>query len=254
MVKRINLIAVFCLLLCLFTVGCSSKDKTPVNGDSIIYAPSDPIVDDKPHDTINESETVPTDTDTEESKTQSDTETDTETDTDTVPPLPHETDPSQGTDAVTENPDTPPTPFVPTVTEGMVKLGEALFPGEPLAGRIFSTESEKLRLVIDYECHMDISGSVTFDFDVGLECYDINCGARVDTGKLTVDGTTHTFSTGPISNNSGALTYVPFTSYTYTCDALETSCTVSASWSFNGVYGGIKIDTLTAGAVLDWGA
>ncbi len=239
---------IFCLLLSLFAVGCSDKDKTQVPNNNIIYAPVDPSLETTPEDT----ETEPQDSESAD-ETAHTTQTPSMVDPEPTPiPVP---DPVPNPTPETPTPDTAET-IITDITgtdSSPVDLTDALLSNEAISGRLISDQSEKLRLVINYDCSMNSMGFITFIFDVGLECYDIDCGARTDMGELTINGSSHKFSTDPISNSSGTKIYVPFTSYTYTCDAEATSCTVDASWAFNGVYGGIKIDKLTAGAVFTWG-
>lgn len=244
MSKRITFIGICCLILCLFAAGCGDKDKTQVPNNNIIYAPVDPSLETRPVMT----ETEPQDT----------VSADTTTPITVITPV---TDPIDTAPVFsdTEPVFTPPNIPETTVTEitgtdhTPVNITMALLSNEAISGKIVSDQSEKLKLVVNYDCSMNSLGFVTFIFDVGLECYDIGCGARTDMGELFVNGTLHKFSTEPLSNSSGTKIYVPFTSYTYTCDAEATSCTVDASWAFNGVYGGIKIDKLTAGALFTWG-
>ena len=176
---------------------------------------------------------------------------------DTFPDIFTETDPIPGTEGETAPADTEKDTAdtsVPEHTSGVISIDKSILNGETVKGRFYSGQSDKIRLAVTYACYANTSGSISVDFEVGLETYDINCGARIDTGKLTVGDAVHIFSTDPISSETGTVSYIPFTTYTYQSTPEETFCTVDASWFFNGVYGGTKLDTLTASAVLDWSA
>ena len=50
------------------------------------------------------------------------------------------------------------------------------------------------------------------------------------------------------------MVFVPFASFNHQVAAGETSLSIDASWLFNGVYAGEKIDTLKLSATLTWDA
>ena len=254
MSNNFKYIVVLFLSFCLILVGCTSNDNKNDNNtsseDSRVYAPTeantDEVATDAPTDTI------PEDT-TEIDTTRPDYPSDIIIDPDPIY-IPDDTEPdlSDETDADSDEPDkTEPVP-VPESKVETVELGEGFLAGDPASGSLISHQSEKIQLVVNYNCEMNIDGSINIDLQIGLECYDINCGARGDSGKLIVDGEVYTFSTDAIVHEQRERIYLPFASYNYQIAAGETSCTIDASWLFNGVYAGVEIDTLNVRAVLTW--
>ncbi len=260
--SKISFLCIFCLLFCLLAAGCGKDNVDTPSGDKIIYAPTESTVNSKTESTNDKADTASPDA--EDSEFAEDTDTDAETSENTVPKVdtdlpfipgtadnPETTQPDE-TDDVTNVPEDNTDTVVPEGTANVIEIGKALISGETITGKIYSGESEKIRLAVKYSCYANTTGGVSVDFEVGLECYNVNCGARIDTGKFTVNDTTYVFSTEPIAQETDTLAYIPFASYTYQSDMDDTACNVSASWLFNGVYGGTKIDTLTVDMVLDW--
>lgn len=253
MINKIKLISILCLALCLILSACGDAehkdDKTP--NDSIIYAPD---IEDgtKPSDTKDDTDAPDTaDTDAPDESIAPD---DTTADTVVTPDSADDTEPSiPDTDEVTEpiEPDDTTAPDDNTSTE-VIDLRGQLSVDYPISGKFVSKESEKILLVVNYECVMQISGDVKIEFEVGLETYDINCGERVNGGKFSVNGEAYTFSTERIVREESGKVYIPFAAYTYISENGEKSCKVDASWFFNGNYAGDKIDYLTANAELIW--
>lgn len=255
MKTKMKLIGILCLALCLLLCACGDNsvkdDNTP--GDNIIYAPT---TDDgtKPSDTADDTDAPDTnDTDTPDTK---DTEEPDDTTADTVSPPDHtdDTEPSTpDTDEVTEptQPDDTNKPSDSTAAE-VIDLRGQLSVDYPISGRFVSAQSEKILLVVNYECIMQISGDVQIDFEVGLETYDINCGERVNGGKFSVNGEAYTFSTERITYEESGKTYIPFAAYTYASENGEKACDAFTSWFFNGNYAGDEIDYLSASAEFIW--
>ncbi len=243
MINKISFLCGFLLIVCLLAAGCGKDTDNSPPGDKIIYAP-----------TYSDTAGKAQDTEPAQGSDVADTEptADSETETQNI----SNSDPIQLPAEVTNTPVTDDTPdtFAPDEISGIIDLGDALISGETVTGRFVSQQSEKIRLVVTYNCQLDIIGNVTIEYEVGLECYDINCGARVDLGALTLDGVTHTFSTEEIINSTGMRIYIPFTKYVYQSRIGQTACTVDAAWKYNGVYAGTKIDTLSAGAIIMWDA
>ena len=164
-----------------------------------------------------------------------------------------DTDASPDTDVA---PDTDEALVIPTpevVTEA-VELGESFLAGEPATGTLVSKQSEKIRLAVNYNIQMNLDGSVTADFQIGLESYDINCGARADAGRIIVNGVSSVFSTEAIVHEEREMIFIPFAAYTYQLDSGETSIDLDASWIFNGSYAGEDIDALAVDASFTWDA
>lgn len=139
--------------------------------------------------------------------------------------------------------------------DGAVKvdIGKKLTEGSTVSGQLVSEQSEKLLLLVDYRCRRESDGSVSLEVDVGLQCYDVNCGGRQDDCWLMINGEKHPYTTPGLSLNSHTKNYIPFTKYTGKIDAGQDFCRIDAQWSFNGVYGGKKIKELSTSAVLVWG-
>jgi len=257
MVKRIKFICALGMIICIFLSACGTNDvqngDDSDSNDNIIYAPVDTTedngqsenADDESEDTGDADVTEPEDTDDA---------TDTGDATDTIEPTP-DSEPSVTPNDTTADDDplddTEPS-VTPSVHAGVIMIGEDFLLGEHAAGSFVSKQSEKIRLVVSYDCVMNEDGSVAVALEVGLECYDINCGPRADGGKVFVNGEMHTFSTDAIAHEEAGMIYIPLETYMHQVAAGEKSCTIEASWFFNGVYAGVKLDTLTASATLDW--
>ncbi len=259
MLKRIIYISALCLSACVFLSACAGNNVQDVeessSDDNIIYAPVDTTEDNvqsevgggEPEDTNDTDVTEPYDTTDATDSTEP---------ADTAEPAPDSESAVTTDDTTQENDgdgDAEPLP-TPSETGNVISLGEDFWLGEHAAGSIVSRQNEKIRLVLSYDCFMNPDGSVTVAFEVGLECYDINCGPRTDGGKVTVNGDAYTFSTDEIVHEEAGMIYVPFETYIKQVDAGQTSCSVDVSWFFNGVYAGTKIDTLTVAATFDWTA
>ncbi len=255
MIKRLRYLSVLCLFLCLVLASCGTEknetnDNSTSSDDNRVYAPTEEVTDvlvtNPPTDTLPEETTR---ADTTRPDYPSDIIIDPDpiyTSEDTEPDLPDETD------VESDIPDTAePTP-VPEIKVEAVELGEAFLSGDPATGSLVSKESDKMRLVVNYNCERNIDGSINVDLQVGLECYDINCGARVDSGKLSVGGEVYTFSSDAIVHEEREMIFVPFASYNHQVAAGKTSLKIDASWLFGGVYAGVQIDTLGVSAVLMW--
>ncbi len=254
MMKGIKALFALCLTACIFLCACSVNDGTGDAGAdfsyNIIYAPADTTVDSEQSGNADSQDTSDAEDVTQPPETE---DTDAGSSADTTEPThdgdfetPDDTADTDGDSADTEPVDTP------AVHAGAIIIGDGFLKGEHAAGSIVSRESEKLRLVLSYDCVMNGDGSVTVALEVGLECYDINCGPRANGGTVSINGTVHTFSTDEIVHEGTGMIYVPFETYMWEIGATEKSCTLEASWFFNGVYAGVKLDTLTANATLDW--
>ncbi len=257
MSKKLKYIAALALAISLTFVGCGNEEAkndndTSTDDDNRVYAPTEENTDE--HTTDAPTEAVTEDT-TEADTTRPDYPSDIIIDPDPIfTPEDTEPDISDETDADSNEPDeTEPAP-VPEVEIETVELGEAFLAGDPASGSLVSKEHEKMKLIVNYNCEMNIDGSINVDLQVGLESYDINCGARSNSGKLVVDGEVYTFSTDAIVHEEREMIFVPFASYNHQVAAGETSLTIDASWLFNGVYAGEEIDTLNVSATLTWDA
>lgn len=243
MAKQLKYISILCLLICAFLVGCGNTHEDteqPGSDDNIIYAPVDPSADAQTSENDSDGVDATDDSDTADAS-------DTTVSDDTEP-----AETTDDTEADTDQPDDTEPVDTPSVHAGVIMLGEDFSMGEHAVGSIVSRESEKIRLLVSYDCGMNEDGGITVALEVGLECYDINCGPRANGGTLSVNGEVYTFSTEAVVHEDAGMIYIPFETYIEQLDASEKSCTIEASWFFNGVYAGAKLDTLTAGATLDW--
>ena len=248
MTKKLKYIAALCLALTVILSGCGTQNEAGTDDtnpdDTKVFAPVD-----------TEDTTEPAKDTTEPAK---DT---TEPAKDTTEPAEDTTEPAEDTTEPTEDTEDTEPAVTPEETEPVIEpsqpgetisIGEALLIGETVRGKLVSTESEKVRLVVNYICKMNEDGSVYADFEVGLECYDINCGPRANGGKLTVNGETYTFSTDRVVHQERTMVYIPFDNYSCEISASESACNIEASWFFNGVYAGAELDTLTVVGTLEW--
>ena len=242
-----------CLFLCLTLIGCGGngidESKESSTEDNRISAPTDAITDVQTTDTT---EAV-TEEITEIETTRPDYPSDIIIDpVPIIPPVDTEPVLTPETDAE-DNQSEETAPDLPQESEAeVIELGEAFLAGEPVAGVFISKQNEKIQLAVNYNFQMNTDGSVTADFPVGLVSYDINCGARVNAGEFIINREVYKFSTEAIVHEERELIFIPFAEYNYQIGAGENSCSVDASWIFNGVYAGEEIDTLRTSAIFTW--
>lgn len=250
MTKKLSLIFALCIILTANLSGCGGQnnvgDNETIYDDTKVTAPADSEDTTEPL----EDTTVPLEDTTEPVD-----------DTDDIDDTDDTTEPSEdttvnGEDIEITEPDVTPEdtePVAEPVEPGeIISIGDALSAGETVRGKLVSGESEKMRLTVNYICMMSPDGSVFVDAEVGLECYDINCGPRANGGKITLNGETYTFSTDRIVHEERTMVYIPFDSFSCEISADENACDIEASWFFNGVYAGDEIDTLAVSATLEW--
>ncbi len=126
---------------------------------------------------------------------------------------------------------------------------------EVIHGSAYSTESDALRLRLDYTVKKRADQTVLVDTQLYLEHYSLTVGKRTD-GTITVNGKTSTFDTAEIheSENTPHQTLLASRSDTIRKDrsSLASDVQFSARWDFNGVYGidHTPIPTLTASATV----
>ena len=239
------------LVLCLMLTACGGeKPSVDDSTDGRITG----VVDNKQTQDIEDtsdngdtddstSDTDDTDTATEPDDSTSDTTEPNDTGISDTPDTEKNEDSTGAPDDTTDD--------EPIVAADVIDISAELAAGEFAQGQFVSHESKKLRLLVNYISAVDpTSGDVMIELEVWLESYDINCGARVDTGKIVLDGQTQRFSTDSIQLSSGEKAHTFFTTYTYQVPTGNETCTIDISWLFNGTYGGEKIDTLNASAVL----
>lgn len=252
-----------CLLISLIMTGCAGKTAAPpANDDSpwkdatIITAPVDAGQINDPTDTR-----PPSSPDKDTTTAAPDTTLPIDT---TMTVLPPETilppaDTTVPADTTLPAETTAPPPAETTAPEIVIpvlpsdiSIGDKLAVDHPVSGTIVSTEGKKISLEVAYTANMAIDGSVTIDFDVGLRCFDINCGGRFELGHLTVNSTEHVYSTPALNRKSNTASVIPFTKFSYRCPAGQSACRISADWQYYGYYGDQFIKLLTCNAVLRW--
>jgi len=246
-----------CLLISLVLTGCAGNNANPPEtADSpwkdatIITAPVDT---DEPH--------YPIDTRVPEKDTTAAPVTSRPPET-TIPAPPVTTPPDTTVPPPADTTSAPETTKPPAETTAPeldipvlpsdIQFGNQLAVDHPVSGTIVSTEGKKISLEVAYTANMAIDGSVTIDFDVGLRCFDINCGGRFELGHLKVNSTEHVFSTPALNRKSSTASVIPFTKFSYRCPAGQTACRVNADWQYYGYYGDQYIKLLTCEAVLRW--
>ena len=83
---------------------------------------------------------------------------------------------------------------------------------------------------------------------VGISHYRFFSRAKSQMGAVQVDGNAILFDTPAIEYDENTKSYTFFGSYVFETDRSEME--VEASWQVLGTYGGIEIDTLTAGGTI----
>ena len=113
--------------------------------------------------------------------------------------------------------------------------------------RITSKTGTYLNLYINCTT-MDHGDTITVTADVGIDCYSILVGARPDLGQVTVNGKTQTFSSPKITKEENVRSSIHFETLVFIIPKPlngETTINISASWVFNGTYGGKELGTIT---------
>ena len=113
--------------------------------------------------------------------------------------------------------------------------------------RLTSKTGTYLNLYIDYTT-VDNGDTITVTASVGIDCYSISVGARKDLGEITINGKTQTFSSPKITKEENVRSSIHFETLVFTVPkhiSGETTLNISASWIFNGVYGGKELGTIT---------
>lgn len=233
------ILMIMCIILCVMLAACG-KGEDPVD---IIYAPVDSTTQ-KSKDTEPEDTEDTADTDAEDTSNSGGL-----IDTPDVTTGPDTEDPEDTTGAIEDTEDEEKIDY--SDFDYVIDISEALSNGEAAKGQIASKQSDRIRLLVNYECEFDPDISqVVVDLEVLLEVYDINCGARSGMGKIIIDGEKHSYSTDALSLNNHVKSYVRFATHTYNIPRENTSCTLDISWPFNGKYGDETIKDLRTTAII----
>lgn len=179
--------------------------------------------------------------------------------TPTTEPQTPETDPPVN-DPVTDDPssDIPPvempeTDFVtddPDVPDVNVGVPDA-FIGQTESGRFESVQSKNLVLFIDWESVIGEDGAADVEVTVGITHYQLFSREKYNMGAIQVDGNAVLFSTPAIAYDEAVKTQTIF--YTAKYETVRSEMEIEASWQVLGNYGGVDIDTLTAGGTIVFG-
>ena len=113
--------------------------------------------------------------------------------------------------------------------------------------RITSKTGTYLNLYVNCTT-MDLGDNITVTVDVGIDCYSITVGARPDLGQVTVNGKTQTFSSPKITKEENVRSSIHFETLVFVIPKPlngEATIDISASWVFNGTYGGKELGTIT---------
>ena len=113
--------------------------------------------------------------------------------------------------------------------------------------RLMSKTGTHLNLYIDYTT-VDNGDTLTVTINVGIDCYSISVGARKDLGQVTVNGKTQTFSSPKITKEENVRSNIHFETLVFTVPKQlngDTKLKISASWVFNGTYGGKELGTIS---------
>jgi hypothetical protein len=244
-----------CLALCVALTGCGgngdkdSDDSTAGRVTGVVNTTQAPDVESTPD--ITDTQTDAPDSDTAKVPVSDIEPSDTTSDMpDTDAPVVSDTPDTDKTEDTTGKADEP-IVDEPTVVTDIFDISDTLAAGEFAQGQFVSRESKSLRLLVNYISGIDpTNGDIMIEMEVWLESYDIACGARIGTGKITIDGELTRYDTDSISHTEGTKAYTFFKSHTYRVPSGNTECSIDVSWLFNGTYGGQEIDTLNASAVL----
>ncbi len=120
------------------------------------------------------------------------------------------------------------------------------------SGSFESNTGTKMIMYVNWTAVSQNSETVTLRFDVVLSSYTLSVGQH--SGVISVSGVDHSFTSPAISyssekvRNNATLTSSSF-DVTVPVGQL-TNIPVSVDWTFNGVYGGKQIDTVTAGGTI----
>lgn len=174
-----------------------------------------------------------------------------------------EEDPEETTEEVTEPEETTPEETTraeektPETTGGEKKQPKIALrtPGEDEKfegrGQLYSAVSEKIYLVIDWTVTDNRDGTADLNVYAGLSCYSFFTGEKKNSGKITVNGETYTFSTAEIGHSENKLTYVPLGQHTFKIEKGQKTVNISASWAMQGQYAGMQIASLSASGRID---
>ena len=173
--------------------------------------------------------------------------------------LPPETDPLPVEPPVTEPlpPETEPVPEqtpeqeVPVITVPEEEAALADFIGMTDSGQFVSEQSEKLKLLVDWEYVILDDAVAQVTVNIGISHYRLFANEKFEWGAVQVDGSAALFTTPAIEHDENTLAYTPFYSAVYTTDRSEME--VEAAWKVLGTYGGVEIDSLTAGGTIVFG-
>lgn len=119
-------------------------------------------------------------------------------------------------------------------------------------GSALSETGTKLILRLDYNIYKEAGAeNYIVEASLYLDCYSIFTGPR-NNGTLNVNGNTVTYSTPELSIDKNTENRILLTESEFILENLTSGeIVLSASWLFNGVYAGVKIDWLNVEAVVD---
>ena len=118
-----------------------------------------------------------------------------------------------------------------------------------LSGSFSNYPTTYLGLYCEWSATQNVSNNTSsVTLNVYLKYYSLYVGAR-DNGKVSINGTSTTYSSPAISEGTNTWNTKLLKTYTvsvpHNSDGTK-SCALSASWSFNGTYSGVSIGTITA--------
>lgn len=173
---------------------------------------------------------------------------------DDVPTSDHGSDEDKSSEDPTENPTVPPS-YEEMATEEYEYDGAPIIitelgglAGQTDSGQFVSEQSPNLVLCIDWESVIGKDGTADVTIKVGISHYRFFSREKFEMGAVQVDGNAVKFSTPEIKYDLDTKTYTTF--YTATYETTRSEMEVEASWQVLGTYGGIEIDSLTAGGTI----
>ena len=203
-------------------------------------APADPADSDSASDTPSAVQNIPTEALPED--TQAPETLPPETEAPMTEPLPAETEPA---------PEQTPETEAPVITLPEEEAALADFIGMTDSGQFVSAQSENLKLLIDWEYVILDDASAQVTVNIGISHYRLFANEKYEWGAVQVDGGAALFTTPAIEHDENTLTYTPFYSAVYSTSRSEME--VEAAWKVLGTYGGVEIDSLTAGGTIVFG-
>lgn len=119
------------------------------------------------------------------------------------------------------------------------------------SGQFVSEQSKTLKLLVDWDYVILDDGTAQVTVNIGISHYRLFANEKFEWGAVQADGNATLFTTPAIAYDKEEKGYTPFWSGVYTTD--RATMELEASWKVLGTYGGVEIDSLTAGGTITFG-